>query len=57
MNHDICRECETVSHCLKNGCIPIRQNLDELEDIVIRMERGQREPMFPVIDPSLIAEV
>jgi hypothetical protein len=57
MNHDICRECETVSHCMKNGCIPIRQNLDELEDIVVSMERGQREPMFPVIDPSLIAEV
>jgi hypothetical protein len=24
MTHDICRACETVSHCMKNGCIPIQ---------------------------------
>lgn len=22
MNHNICRECETVAHCSKHGCIP-----------------------------------
>lgn len=24
MNCDICRECETVKHCMNHGCIPIK---------------------------------
>lgn len=23
MNCDICRECETVKHCMNHGCIPV----------------------------------
>ena len=24
MNHQICDACETVAHCMKNGCIPVQ---------------------------------
>ena len=55
MTHTICRECETVSHCLKSGCVPIARNLDELEAIVLKLEAA-RPLVFPVIDGSLIQE-
>jgi len=28
----ICDECETVAHCLKNGCVPKHQALKPLTD-------------------------
>ena len=28
----ICNECETVSHCLKNGCVPKQQALDRMAE-------------------------
>jgi hypothetical protein len=28
----ICDECETVSHCLKNGCVPKHQALDRMAE-------------------------
>jgi hypothetical protein len=30
--HMICDECETVAHCLKNGCVPKQQALKPLTD-------------------------
>jgi hypothetical protein len=28
----ICDECETVAHCLKNGCVPKHQALDRMAE-------------------------
>ena len=30
--HMICDECETVAHCLKNGCVPKQQALDRMAE-------------------------
>ena len=51
MTYTICRECETQAWCCRNGCIPITRNLDELEDIVIRMERGKATPLTEFFGP------
>ncbi len=28
----ICDECETVAHCMKNGCVPKQNSVDRLLD-------------------------
>ena len=30
--HMICNECETVAHCLKNGCVSKQQALDRMAE-------------------------
>ena len=32
MTNIICNECETVAHCMKNGCIPKQQVLNKMAD-------------------------
>ena len=52
MTHDICRECETCSICMKLGC---RGYLDKLEAMVLEREIANRAPLtYPVIDESLL---
>jgi hypothetical protein len=41
----ICRECETVAHCLKNGCVPKQPALkpltdEQIEEIANDFEEG-----------------
>ena len=36
----ICEECETVAHCLKNGCVPKHQALDRMAENVSEYDVG-----------------
>lgn len=52
MNHPICDSCETVSHCSKNGCIPITPNsidisaaLMEAPAVTLPVEDSSPEPL------------
>jgi hypothetical protein len=37
---NLCDECQTAAHCLRNGCIPITEEPEPLK--------------FPEIDPNLL---
>jgi hypothetical protein len=40
--HALCDECETVAHCLKNGCVPKQPSKDEALKLVLEaLERYQ----------------